>query len=922
MATTHNMTPEERARVHIDKMFADSGWKVVDRDQYEAGQQAAAIREGLLKGNKEADYLLFVDGMAVGVLEAKKVSVDVASDSVCDQAATYTRSVPNTYRTFLPNRKLAFAYTSNGNDLFFLDMREKDPEPVRIDHIHTPYEIIEMLGKDKFGFSAGLPTLRQETKGFKLRKCQYEAITNLEKSFNEGQSRALISLATGAGKTFTACLAAYRFLAYTPMKRVLFLVDRNNLAKQAETEFGTFKMTDSGQPFNQIYVVDRLKSSKISNASSVVISTINRVFSLLSGTAIMDNDNDDEDFDENKKVVLPDNPLLPPDYFDLIFIDECHRSIYGNWKCVIEYFKSAKIVGLTATPIPQTLAFFNGNIVVNYTLDQSVADGVNVPDRTFRIKTEETENGGAINVDDRLKKETKYDGKVKDVVCTASKFYTKEDLNRTIVNPAQIKLILETYKERVYKDMYPHRKPIMAYIPKTLIFALNESHADNIVQIAREVFADEVRDNEAFIQKITYSINDSNGKIQEFRTSIEFRIAVTCTLVATGTDVKPLEVVMFMRDVRSEPLYIQMKGRGTRTIDDNALRSVTPNADSKDCYMLVDARGVTESEKTVPVPGQPDDDVEHISLEVLLERLTHGNLQDEYLQKISGVLGRLNNKCERAGEHEELDEFTRIAGISMHDLSSSIVEALQSGSLPPYVSINEPNTERMALVSALTFNADARRCLLKIAAGFQTTNLDGTDTLIYAGFSQEDASVTVSAFEAYCAEHKDEIEALRIIYNHNEDVPITYAMLKDLEKKLREANSEFLPIRLWDSYAVVRSADVRRNEGREEQEALTNLIQLVRFAYKQIDTLTGIYPQANRLFNLWYGRKQQDVSDAQVSIMKQLVTYIASNGSCSVDDIKQMDMSKAVQLITAYTNKIKAEEALTDLAKFVLNKVA
>lgn len=915
MAKTYNMTPEEKARVHIDKMFSDAGWKVVDRDQYEANLHAAAIREGLLEGNKEADYFLFVDGIAVGVLEAKKESVDVGSNVVCEQAATYGRIVPKCYKTY--SNPLPFLFTSNGKDIFFKDNRGDD-DFAPIDHILSPKEMVVMLGIDKFGFYAGLPTLQKKNKNFKLRDCQFEAITNLEKSFKEGHSRALISLATGAGKTFTACLAAYRFLAYTPMKRVLFLVDRNNLAKQAETEFGTFRMTESGQPFNQIYVVDRLKSNKINTSDSVVISTINRVFSLLSGTAIQDNDNDDEDFDEDKKVVLPDNPNLPPDYFDLIFIDECHRSIYGNWKCVIEYFSKAKIVGLTATPIPETLAFFNKNMVVNYTLDESVADGVNVPGRIYRIKTEETENGGAINVDDHLKKETKYDGKVKDIVCTASKFYSKEDLNRTIVNPAQIKLILKTYKEAVYKDMYPNRKPIMAYLPKTLIFALNESHADNIVQIAKEVFADEVKDNDAFIQKITYSVDDSNGKIQEFRTSIEFRIAVTCTLVATGTDVKPLEVVMFMRDVRSEPLYIQMKGRGTRTIDDNALRSVTPNADSKDFYMLVDARGVTESEKTTPVPGQSDPDVERISLETLLEKLTHGNLQDEYLKKISGTLGRLNHKCDQ----EDLDEFTSIAGITMHDLSMNIVQAMQSDSLPPYISINEPNSERMALVSPLTFNANAKKCLLKIAAGFQTTNLDGTDTLIYAGFSQETAAGTVSAFETYCEEHKDEIEALRIIYNHNEEETVSYAMLKDLEKKLREANSEFFPIRLWDSYAIVHPDNVRRNEKKEEQEALTNLIQLVRFAYRQIDTLSGIYPQANRLFNLWYGRKQQDVSDAQVAVMKQLVTYIASNGSCSIDDIKQMDRAKAVQLITAYTNKIKAEEALHDLAKFVLNKTA
>lgn len=141
----------------------------------------------------------------------------------------------------------------------------------------------------------------------------------------------------------------------------------------------------------------------------------------------------------------------------------------------------------------------------------------------------------------------------------------------------------------------PQREPDMNYLPKTLIFALNENHATNIVRIAKKVFGHE--NDDTFVQKITYSSGDSNELIRQFRVNREFRIAVTCTLVATGTDVKPLEVLLFMRDVASEPLYIQMKGRGVRTIGDEQLRNVTPNAFSKDCFFLVDAVGVTEHDK-------------------------------------------------------------------------------------------------------------------------------------------------------------------------------------------------------------------------------------------------------------------------------------------------------------------------------------
>ena len=227
------MTPEEKARVKIDQWFAEAGWHVVDRDEYEANITAAAIREVLLKGNLEADYFLFVNGKAIGVLEAKREEVDVSSYTVSEQVGTYARSVPHRYQAW--QNPLPFIYKSNGKELLFKDLRNEDSDWVSLNRMHTIKELVKMLGiDDPF---AGLPTLRKRG----LRDCQYEAITELEKSFRSGQRKALMVLATGAGKTYTACLAAYRMLSYTPMRRVLFLVDRNNLGKQAEGEFGTFR---------------------------------------------------------------------------------------------------------------------------------------------------------------------------------------------------------------------------------------------------------------------------------------------------------------------------------------------------------------------------------------------------------------------------------------------------------------------------------------------------------------------------------------------------------------------------------------------------------------------------------------------------------------------------------------------------------
>ena len=769
------MKPEEKARVKIDQWLTDAGWKVINRDEFEADSSAVAVREGLLKGNREADYFLFINGKAIGILEAKREEIDANKGVVCDQVEAYARGVPSYYTAY--QKPIPFLYTSNGKQHYFHDFRKKDSGYEGIFVMHKPKKLVEMLGiEDPF---AGLPALNP--KG--LRACQYEAITGLEKSFRNGQNRALMVLATGAGKTYTACLASYRMLAYTKMRRVLFLVDRNNLGKQAEGEFGTFRLTENGDAFNTIYSVNRLKSAKIPTDSNVVISTIQRLFSLLKGEDITDTDDDDAD-NTTSEVVLPENPNLPHDFFDLIIIDECHRSIYGNWRKVLEYFDTAKLIGLTATPIPETMAFFNNNRVVNYTLEQSIIDGVNVDHRVYRIKTQATEEGGAIREGDKLRRVTCYTGKVEQILNKETKNYSKTELNRSVINPAQIKLILQTYKDAVYRDMFndPQREPNFDYLPKTLIFALNEAHATNIVNIAKEVFE---RNDDRYVQKITYSAGDSNELIRQFRNDKDFRIAVTCTLVATGTDVKPLEVVMFMRDVESAPLYTQMKGRGVRTIGDEQLRNVTPNAFSKDCFFLVDAVGVTEHEHTIPtqVDG-PDTEV--ITLETLLERISHGFLPDNYLKRLAATLSRIHNKA----NNQQREEFFNLAHDAMNEIASRIYDALENQQLPEFIDTNHPNNERKGLVSALANHAHARRYILILAKGFVETLMPGEDTLISQGFSIEEAKSTTDAFEEFCRMHCDNIEALRIIYNNSGEA-ITYSMLKDLENKLKLANNRF-----------------------------------------------------------------------------------------------------------------------------------
>lgn len=899
------MTPEEKARQTIDQMLNDAGWQIVPRSEFTLGSSAVAVTEGLLNGNLEADYLLFLEGKAIGVLEAKREDVDLLSVAA-EQAENYTHNLPLWCASWHEDRHLPLVYLSNGKELFFKNLQDNSMDDYTpLNEMHSPKDIVKLTGISSY--FAGLPTLKR--KG--LRDCQYDAITNLEKTFRDGQKKALVVLATGAGKTYTACLAAYRLLTYTPAKRILFLVDRNNLGKQAEGEFGSFRLTYNGEPFNTIYETERLKSKEIAKSTSVVISTIQRLFAYLTGQDMLDDDDSEDENADGDEVDLPADDLkLSPDFFDVIIVDECHRSIYGRWKKVLDYFTSARLIGLTATPDPSTtLPFFNNNRVVNYTLKMSIADGINVDARIYRIKTKVTEEGGVINKGASYAEKSKYNGKEDLITAKESSEYKSTELDRSVVNLEQIRLVMQAYKDAIYKDLYPDREQNYNYIPKTLIFAKSDAHATNIVKILREqIFPEQ---GEKFVQKITYSAGDTNALIREFRNDKDFRIAVTVTLVATGTDVKPLEVLVFMRDVKSEALYVQMKGRGVRTVQDDVLRNVTPNATSKDCFYLIDAVGVTEHEKSIP-PIDGGENRVNIPLKDLLERISHGYLPDDYLRLLASRLSRINQKA----NDEQRSHFKTLAGCSMKSIALEIFSAMnpETSTLPVFKNVNEPNLERKRLVAPLANNPKARDYLLNINAGFLKTLLPGEDTLLYIGFTKEEAQSTTAAFEKYIDAHKDEIEALRIIYN-NTGEPITHALLEDLAQKLSEANSKFNITTLWNSYFVLNSGTKRLNA--DERKALTTLIQLVRFAFKKTGELMSLLGLASRNYTLWAGQAQRPLTPTQQKITREIAKYIAADGAMEMRDLMQINTNLFAQSVQAFEGKDNVKDMLYSLSSFM-----
>lgn len=904
-------TPEQKARQKIDQMLTSAGWDICDRQHYTPLSSAVAIEEGLLRGNLEADYLLFIDGRAVGVLEAKRKETPLG-DKVYQQALHYTHLVPSWVPAYVT--PLPLIYLSNGQTLLFKDTRTDD-EPTELKRMHTPKQLARILGLQ--GEFSGLPALRKQFGKLELRDCQMEAIRELELSFRRGERRALINIATGAGKTFTACLAAYRMLNYTRMERILFLVDRNNLGEQAEGEFARFRFTENGETFSNIFSVERIHSSNMPDVC-VTISTIQRLFSMLTGTGEIDDLDEESDFTDadTPDVVLPNKEMqLPHDYFDLIIVDECHRSIYSSWRRVLEYFDTARIVGLTATPVPQTLAFFNMNTVVDYTLERSIADGVNVAHRTYRINTKATQGGGVIHKGETTTTQYRYDDSEEQTTVAEDVHYEARHLNRDIVNPKQIRTILEEYKRVIYTELYPTREPLMDFLPKTLIFAQDEAHAERIVQIAKEVF-ERPDDDDTFVQKITYSVDSPRKRIEQFRNNRDFRIAVTVTLVATGTDVKPLEVVMFMRDVESEPLFKQMKGRGCRTIEDNSLRNATPNADTKDCFFLIDCVGVTEHGYSIPGPTIGEGK-KVMTLEKLLERITLGNVGDDLLFDLASRLSRINSN--RATEQQR-QEFEDLAGRSMHDIASDIFDHL--GTLPPYDNVSDPNTERKQLVAPLANHPEAREKLLIIARGTVTILQPGEDEVIQSEFSHEEAGKTAEAFEQYVSTHRDDIEALRIIYN-NDGTPLRYDVLKDLENRLKMANYRFATSALWKTYSLIYPDEVALPREKEKLEALTNIIQLVRFALRQQTKLVPFAQTSLQRFELWCGHRNNEKTRQQHDVLLKIIDYICTNGFCTIDDLYDIDTSTAAQILRAFGNSEEcADEELNSLARFIIYETA
>lgn len=876
------MTPEEEARKNIDHRLEESGWTVQDHKNINLGAGlGVAVREFPL-GKESADYALFIDRNPVGVVEAKPEGWTLTG--VTMQSDGYLEGLARTY----PNspRSPPFSYESTGIETLFTDRRDPRHRSRHVFTFHRPEVLADFLREDTTlrGRLGRIPPLVYGN----LRKCQTDAIMNLERSFADSRQRALIQMATGTGKTFTAVTFIYRLIKFAKARKILFLVDRANLGRQALREFQQYTAPDDGRKFTDLYNVQHLQSQSIDDVS-VVISTVQRLYSILQGKEC-DEDNDEysnfEGAEDDKQVDVQYNPNIPIGEFDFIVIDECHRSIYNKWKQVLDYFDSF-LIGLTATPSKHTIGFFENNQVMEYTHERAVADRVNVGYQVYTIRTEITSEGSTIEAGETIEKRDRLTRERRSEVLDHDYTYEGKHLDRDVLVPDQIRLVIKTFRDKL-PEIFPGRNQV----PKTLIFAKDDAHAEDITKTVRDVFGE----GNEFCQKITYKTTGAKPEdlIKSFRNSVNPRIAVTVDMIATGTDIRPLECIIFMRDVKSELYFDQMKGRGTRVIDPNDLQAVTPDARSKDHFVIVDAVGVCEHAKS---DTHSLNRKKGISFERLVQMAADGRADEDALESLAYRLSLLDGNLDE-GDKNEIEQT---AGMTIPHMINRILDGTDIDKQHEYArekfGTEKPTPEQLADArkesirnACSLFDSPKLRNVLLDAKKKSELVIDNIsiDTLQEAGFDErarEMSQDTVTSFREFLEKNKDELEALRIIYSKPYNIRgITFRDIKELADAISIPPYNLTPERIWDAYRNLERARVKNNP----RKMLTDLISIVRFSIGQADRLAPFDELVDEKFAKWIETQESSgrrFTVEQLEWLTKIKEHIGLSASITLDDL-------------------------------------
>lgn len=885
------MTPEQRARIEIDKLLTSCGWLVQDRAKLNLGAGAGiAVREWPLDCGP-VDYLLLVGRKPVGVVEAKPVGTTLSG--VAEQSNRYLQSSPKGLPP--PARPMRFHYESTGAETYFRDINDPDSRSRRVFAFHRPETLRDWFERPDTlrGRLRRLPPLNRDG----LRDCQVEAIENLEQSFAADMPRALLQMTMGSGKTYTAVSFVYRLIKFAGAKRVLFLVDRRTLGKQAFTEFDQYRTPDDGRKFTELYNVQHLRSNTLDREAQVCITTIQRLYSMLCDETEFAEESEERPLEEvvdedARPFTVSYNPALPIETFDFIVADECHRSIYNLWRQALEYF-DASLIGLTATPSKQTIGFFFSNLVTEYSHERAVADGVNVGYEVYRIRTKATEEGGQVEAGFYVDVRDRQTRRVRWEKLGEALNYEAAQLDRSVVVPGQMRKVVQTFKDRLFTEIFPGRNEV----PKTLVFAKDDSHAEDIVHIIREVFG---KGND-FCKKITYRTTGESPEtmISDFRNSYNPRIVVTVDMISTGTDIKPLECLLFMRDVKSGVYFEQMKGRGTRVITDTEFHNVTNDAPGKTHFVIVDAVGVCEGDKT---DTRPLERRRGVSFTKLLESVQLGFRDEDVLSSLAGRLARLDRKL-KDDERREIEKAS--GGVSLRTLINNLLQAIDAdaqeakaaemfGTQTPTLEQVEQAAERLTEAACAPFdNPDLRETMRRLKErNEQIIDTVTQDELLGAGFDEaakERARSTIETFRRFIAENRDELTALQIFYSQPYGKRrLTEEAIRELSEAIARPPYNLAPQQVWTAYEQLDKAKVR---GAGTQKLLTNLVSLLRFELGETPVLETWDVTVEAHFADWL-RQQQDAgrefTPEQLEWLRMIRDHIANALTIEMEDFENV----------------------------------
>lgn len=834
---------EAQTRCLIDEQLRKAGWEADTTNlRYSKGTRPVKGRNIVISEwptnsafykNGYADYAFFIGEKLIALMDAKKVSEDVAS-TIDVQVKDYATHIKEEHSKYIINSwgdyQVPFLFASNGrayleqlrtkSGIWFLDARKASNQSYPIRNWFSPSDLEEKLSQDIDKANENLTTYNEsfmeDPTGLNLRDYQIKAIDKATEAIVSGKRTALLAMATGTGKTRTVLGLIYKMLESKRFKRILFLVDRVSLGEQAMDTFKDVKLKDL-MTLDEIYEIKDIDDNEINLETKVSVSTVQGLL---------------------RRTVLSETPDLMPGAFDLIIVDEAHRGyildremteeeiLYGNqddylskYKQVIEYFDAVK-VALTATPALHTTEIF-GEPIFTYTYREAVIDGWLVDhDPPYIINTDFIENKARFKKGETL---AKFDPNTNELIngpaLQDEMDFDVSEFNRKIVLPDHTRKVLE----EISSYLNPESKE------KTLIFAVNDNHADRIVDTLRDIYKPYGISNEA-IMKITGKTAGGDKKkilqvIKQFKNNQYPNIAVTVDLLTTGVDVPPICNLVFMRKINSRILFEQMLGRATRPCPEIG----KTHFNIFDAVRVYEDLDSTSGMKSVSVSK---------TMSELLEDLFRDSGENKQQVK-DRILARLQRKSNNLTSEQKYDVSERLDGIDL----KTYVHKLKSCTQDAFIENCKRDKDFLLWVDSLKgkkkgyFYSEKEDTLKEITRGYGNT---------------EKPEDYLDAFTKYVNENKDKIEAIRIACTKPSDM--TRAQLKELklaldkenftETSLNEATSAITNAHIVaDIIAHVRKAVLKTplfNHDERVAAAFSKLIAAHSFNKMQLDLLEKI----------------------------------------------------------------------------------